>query len=150
MPTLLDRKDRMSMAVGLEVRVPYCDHRLVEYVWNVPWEIKTAGDREKGILRKALKGILPDDVLTRKKSPYPKTHNPNYLAATRTWVQSILDDPSSPVLQFLDTEHLRKLAAPESSTMDLPWFGQLMSGPQLFAYIGQMDAWLREYNVSIR
>ncbi|PYI52189.1 asparagine synthase (glutamine-hydrolyzing) [Paenibacillus flagellatus] len=150
MPTLLDRKDRMSMGVGLEVRVPYCDHRLVDYVFNVPWEIKTAGDREKGILRKALKGILPDDVLTRKKSPYPKTHNPNYLAATRAWVQDILNDPSSPVLPFLDVDHLRKLAAPESATMDLPWFGQLMSGPQLFAYIGQIDAWLREYNVSIR
>lgn len=150
MPTLLDRKDRMSMAVGLEVRVPYCDHRLVEYMWNVPWEIKSAGDREKGILRKALKGILPDDVLTRKKSPYPKTHNPNYLAATRNWVQQILNDPSSPVLQFLDTDHLRRLAAPETATMDLPWFGQLMSGPQLFAYIGQIDSWLREYKVSIR
>jgi asparagine synthase (glutamine-hydrolysing) len=150
MPTLLDRKDRMSMGVGLEVRVPYCDHRLVEYVWNVPWEIKTAGDREKGILRKALKGILPDDVLTRKKSPYPKTHNPNYLAATRAWVQRILDDSSSPVLQFLDANYLRRLVSPESATMDLPWFGQLMSGPQLFAYIGQMDAWLREYKVSIR
>ncbi|MFC3767291.1 asparagine synthase (glutamine-hydrolyzing) [Paenibacillus sp. GCM10012303] len=150
MPTLLDRKDRMSMAVGLEVRVPFCDHRLVEYMWNVPWEIKSAGDREKGILRKALKGLLPDDVLTRKKSPYPKTHNPNYLAATRSRVLQILNDPSSPVLQFLDTDHLRRLAAPETATMDLPWFGQLMSGPQLFAYIGQIDSWLREYKVSIR
>ncbi|RKN85369.1 asparagine synthase (glutamine-hydrolyzing) [Paenibacillus ginsengarvi] len=150
MPTLLDRKDRMSMAVGLEVRVPYCDHRLVEYMWNVPWEIKTSGYREKGILRKALKGILPDDVLTRKKSPYPKTHNPNYLAATRAWVQQILDDPSSPVLPLLNVDHLRRLTALDAATMDLPWFGQLMSGPQLFAYIGQLDAWMREYRVSIR
>lgn len=67
MPTLLDRKDRMSMGAGLEVRVPFCDHRLVQYVWNVPWEIKSTGDREKGILRKALEGILPEDVLYRKK-----------------------------------------------------------------------------------
>lgn len=72
MPTLLDRKDRMSMAVGLEVRVPFCDHRLVEYVFNIPWEIKTSGDREKGILRKALRGILPDEILYRKKAPIPK------------------------------------------------------------------------------
>ncbi|GAA3408457.1 asparagine synthase (glutamine-hydrolyzing) [Paenibacillus hodogayensis] len=150
MPTLLDRKDRMSMAVGLEVRVPFCDHRLIEYVWNVPWEIKTSGDREKGILRKALKGLLPDDVLTRKKSPYPKTHNPNYLAATRAWVQDILNDSSSPVLPLLNADHLRRLSAPEAASIDLPWFGQLMSGPQLFAYIGQLDAWMREYNVSIR
>ncbi|MCK9907016.1 asparagine synthase C-terminal domain-containing protein, partial [Frankia sp. Cpl3] len=81
MNTLLDRKDRMSMAASLEARVPFCDHRLVEYVWNIPWEMKTYQNREKGILRKALEGILPDDVLYRKKSPYPKTHNPAYTDA---------------------------------------------------------------------
>ncbi|MBX6395299.1 MAG: asparagine synthase (glutamine-hydrolyzing), partial [Alicyclobacillaceae bacterium] len=76
MPTLLDRKDRMSMAVGLEVRVPFCDHRLVEYMWNVPWSMKMTGGREKGLLRQAMRGLLPDDVLERKKSPFPKTHHP--------------------------------------------------------------------------
>lgn len=150
MPTLLDRKDRMSMASGLEVRVPFCDHRLVEYVWNIPWEIKTAGDREKGILRKALKGVLPDDVLTRKKSPYPKTHNPNYLAAVRKWVLEILDDPSSPLLPFIDVKKIRALASSETNDFDLPWFGQLMTGPQLFAYLAQVDTWLRAYKISIR
>ncbi|MHB8158449.1 MAG: asparagine synthase (glutamine-hydrolyzing), partial [Desulfocucumaceae bacterium] len=83
MPTLLDRKDRMSMAVGLEVRVPFCDHRLVEYAWNIPWWMKSYGLREKGILRRALEGILPGDVLERRKSPYPKTHNPLYLETVR-------------------------------------------------------------------
>lgn len=150
MPTLLDRKDRMSMAVGLEVRVPFCDHRLVEYVWNTPWEIKTAGDREKGILRRALKGILPDDVLTRKKSPYPKTHNPNYLAAMRRWVSDILHDPSSPVLPFIDTKRFRELASSDSSAFHLPFFGQLMNLPQTLAYIAQVDVWLRTYKVSIK
>lgn len=150
MPTLLDRKDRMSMAVGLEVRVPFCDHRLVEYVWNIPWEIKTSGDREKGILRKALQGVLPEDVLTRKKSPYPKTHNPNYLAAVRKWVLEILDDPSSPLLPFIDVKKIRALASSESNDFDLPWFGQLMTGPQLFAYLAQVDTWLRSYKISIR
>lgn len=150
MPTLLDRKDRMSMAVGLEVRVPFCDHRLVEYVWNIPWDIKTSGDREKGILRKALKGVLPDDVLTRKKSPYPKTHNPNYLAAVRKWVLEILDDPSSPLLPFIDVKQIRALASSDSNDFDLPWFGQLMTGPQMFAYLAQVDTWLRHYKVSIR
>jgi asparagine synthase (glutamine-hydrolysing) len=149
MPTLLDRKDRMSMAVGLEVRVPFCDHRLVEYVWNIPWDIKTSGDREKGILRKALKGVLPEDVLTRKKSPYPKTHNPNYLAAVRQWVLEILDDPTSPLLQFIDVKKIRALAE-DASQFTLPWFGQLMTGPQLFAYLAQVDTWLRKYNVTIR
>ncbi len=149
MPTLLDRKDRMSMAVGLEVRVPYCDHRLVEYVWNIPWEIKTAGNREKGILRKSLEGVLPHDVLYRKKSPYPKTHNPNYLTAVRTRLLERLDDPSSPLLPLINASRVRELAANPDSSSHLPWFGQLMSGPQLFAYLLQMDFWLRHYKVRI-
>jgi asparagine synthase (glutamine-hydrolysing) len=150
MPTLLDRKDRMSMAAGLEVRVPYCDHRLIEYVWNVPWEIKTSGDREKGILRKALVGVLPEDVLTRKKSPYPKTHNPNYLAAVKAWVLEILNDESSPILPFIDTTKIRQLAEMEASQFNLPWFGQLMTGPQFFAYLAQVNYWLETYNITIR
>lgn len=149
MPTLLDRKDRMSMGVGLEVRVPYCDHRLVQYVWNIPWEIKTVGGREKGILRKALEGVLPDDVLYRKKSPYPKTHNPAYLEAVRQRTLDILDDPDSPLLPLIDAETIRGIAASPESSSHLPWFGQLMSGPQLFAYLSQVDLWLRTYNVKI-
>lgn len=149
MPTLLDRKDRMSMGVGLEVRVPYCDHRLVQYVWNIPWEIKTVGGREKGILRKALEGVLPDDVLYRKKSPYPKTHNPAYLEAVRQRTLDILNDPDSPLLPLIDAEAIRGIAASPESSSHLPWFGQLMSGPQLFAYLSQVDLWLRTYNVKI-
>lgn len=150
MPTLLDRKDRMSMAVGLEVRVPFCDHRLVEYVWNIPWEIKTAGDREKGILRKALKGVLPDDVLFRKKSPYPKTHNPNYMSAVRQELREILHDPASPLLPLVDVAALKKMTEPDSASSDFPWFGQLMTGPQLFAFLIQTDYWLRTYKVTIK
>ncbi|SDX39730.1 asparagine synthase (glutamine-hydrolyzing) [Paenibacillus sp. CF384] len=150
MPTLLDRKDRMSMAVGLEVRVPYCDHRLVEYVYNIPWEIKTAGDREKGILRMALEGVLPHDVLYRKKSPYPKTHNPNYLNAVRKQVLEIIHEGTSPLLQLINVKKIRELAESEAASSNLPWFGQLMSGPQLFAYLLQLDMWLREYKVVIR
>jgi len=147
MPTLLDRKDRMSMAVGLEVRVPYCDHRLIEYVWNIPWSIKTAGEREKGILRRALTGILPDDVLYRKKSPYPKTHNPSYLKAVRTWLLDILDDPSSPLRPYVNQDKLRALASSEQDQFNIPWFGQLMNLPQLFAYLCQVDYWLRKYRI---
>jgi len=150
MPTLLDRKDRMSMAVGLEVRVPYCDHRLVEYVWNIPWEMKTAGDREKGLLRKALTDVLPADVLARKKSPYPKTHNPAYAAAVKAWVLDILNDPASPILPFIDRKKIRRLAEMDGQAFNLPWFGQLMTGPQLFAYLGQVDYWLRTYRVSVK
>lgn len=149
MPTLLDRKDRMSMAAGLEVRVPFCDHRLVEYVWNIPWEIKTSGDREKGILRKALRGVLPEDVLTRKKSPYPKTHNPNYLAAVKGLLLEVLDDPTSPLLPLINVKKVRELAESDSAKSNIPWFGQLMSGPQLFAYLYQVNLWLKQYKVVI-
>jgi asparagine synthase (glutamine-hydrolysing) len=149
MPTLLDRKDRMSMAVGLEVRVPYCDHRLVDYVFNIPWEIKMAGNREKGVLRQALEGVLPQDVLYRKKSPYPKTHNPNYLSAVRTRLLDRLDDPTSPLLPLINVDRVREIAATTDASSHLPWFGQLMSGPQLFAYLLQMDFWLRHYKVNI-
>lgn len=150
MPTLLDRKDRMSMGAGLEVRVPFCDHRLVQYVWNIPWEIKAYGGREKGILRKALEGILPEDVLYRKKSPYPKTHNPDYLAAVKNQVLSILDNPASPILPLIHADRIREIASSPDASTNLPWFGQLMSGPQLFAYLAQVNHWLSTYHVAIR
>lgn len=149
MPTLLDRKDRMSMAVGLEVRVPFCDHRLVEYVWNIPWAMKTCGGIEKGILRQAMAGILPEEVLARRKSPYPKTHNPSYLSAVREWLLTILDDPASPLHELINTRAIRSIALSNGMNFDRPWFGQLMRGPQLLAYLIQVDTWLREYNVSI-
>jgi asparagine synthase (glutamine-hydrolysing) len=149
MPTLLDRKDRMSMAVGLELRVPYCDHRLVEYVWNVPWEFKNYNGREKGLLRLALQGLLPEDVLWRKKSPYPKTHNPNYIEALRILTNIMLDDASSPILPLIDKSAVRDLAATVTRDTDIPWFGQLMNAPQLLAWLLQINYWLRAYKVRI-
>lgn len=149
MLNLLDRKDRMSMAAGLEIRVPFCDHRLVEYVWNIPWEMKFQGRREKGLLRAALAGILPDDVLWRPKSPYPKTYDPKYLAATRMLLEQVLDDPTSPLLPLVDAAYIRKALA-EQKRFDIPWFGQLMRLPQFFAYLVQVDLWLRKYRVTVR
>ncbi|PTX53080.1 asparagine synthase (glutamine-hydrolysing) [Melghirimyces profundicolus] len=149
MPTLLDRKDRMSMAVGLEVRVPFCDHHLVEYVWNVPWSMKRAGGREKGLFRQAMAGWLPDEVLWRKKSPYPKTHNPFYLEAVRRRVLHIIGDRTSPVVELLDRSALRCFAEKDLTGVHLPWFGQLMNVPQLFAFIIQLDLWMREYDVKV-
>lgn len=149
MPTLLDRKDRMSMATGLELRVPFCDHRIVEYVWNVPWEMKNYNNREKGLLRKALTGLLPHDVLWRRKSPYPKTHNPTYLNTVRAWMLRILDDKKSPLHQLVNTNALRNLAQTATPNINLPWFGQLMNLPQLFAYFIQLDFWLRKYKINI-
>jgi asparagine synthase (glutamine-hydrolysing) len=148
MPTLLDRKDRMSMAHGLEVRVPFCDHRIVQYVWNIPWELRTSGQREKGILRKALRGLLPEDVLYRKKSPYPKTHHPAYWAKVRDEMRQILLDPGSPIAPLIQRERFRKQLEQEEQP-HLPWFGQLMSGVQWFAYWIQLDLWMRRYNIRI-
>jgi len=147
--TLLDRKDRMSMAHGLEVRVPFCDHRIVEYVWNIPWAMKACDGQAKGILRRALRGVLPDDVLSRKKSPFPKTHHPAYLEAVRGRVRSILDDPGSPILPLINLPLIRSMMDGEGSTINQPWFGQLMTGPQLFAYLIQIDYWLRAYQVNV-
>ncbi|USG63766.1 asparagine synthase (glutamine-hydrolyzing) [Brevibacillus ruminantium] len=149
MSTLLDRKDRMSMAAGLEARVPYCDHRLIQYVWNIPWEMKNWGNREKGILRLALEGILPEQVLYRKKSPYPKTHNPAYAKATRSWLLQVLDDPSSPLHQMIDTQKVRSFAHESAEASGTPYFGQLMGRPQMFAYLASIDLWMRTYQVTL-
>lgn len=149
MPTLLDRKDRMSMAFGLEVRVPYCDHRIVEYAWNVPWNMKNYQNREKGLLREALTGILPYDVLWRKKSPYPKTHHPEYLNIVRNWALDLLKDNSSPLVPLINVEKINEIAKTDLSASNIPWFGQLMGGAQLFAYLIQVDTWLKQYKVQI-
>ena len=149
MPTLLDRKDRMSMAVGLEARVPFCDHRLVEYVWNIPWPMKHYNGMEKGILRMALDGIVPADVLYRRKSPYPKTYHPEYLAAVRSGVLHLLDDHTAPLNRIVNGIKVREFAASADAAANFPWFGQLMGGPQLLAYLIQLNAWLHHYQVDL-
>jgi asparagine synthase (glutamine-hydrolysing) len=148
LPTLLDRKDRMSMAVGLELRVPFCDHRLVEYVWNIPWAMKTAGGVPKAILREAVRGLLPKEVLDRPKVPYPRTFNPAYHAAMRARIRGILEDRSSPLRPLLDVRLLRTLTESESPPA-VQWFGQTMSGAQFYAYLWQVDLWLRAYRVRL-
>jgi asparagine synthase (glutamine-hydrolysing) len=99
---LLDRKDRASMAVGLEVRVPFCDHRLVEYVYNTPWSLKTFDGREKSLLRHATKHVLPDSVAQRVKSPYPSTQDPAYAAALQQQAKEVLAEHDSPVFSLVD------------------------------------------------
>ncbi|SFB96738.1 asparagine synthase (glutamine-hydrolysing) [Bacillus sp. OV322] len=149
MTTLLDRKDRMSMGASLEVRVPFADHRLVEYVWNIPWEMKMTGNREKGILRKALEGLLPDEVLYRKKSPYPKTHNPVYTERVAMWLKDILEDRNSVLYELFDKKKLGDILESRGAAFKVPWFGQLMSGPQLLAHLAQMHVWFKDYNIGI-
>lgn len=144
MQTLLDRKDRMSMYSSLEVRVPFCDYRIVEYLYNIPWEMKDYNNYEKGLLRQAMRGYLPDEVLWRKKSPYPKTHNPNYKNAVSDLLAEIINDESSPLLEFVRKDELEKLILTDKSQ---PWYGQLMTTPQTIAYFVQFNYWLKKYNV---
>ena len=145
MQTLLDRKDRMSMYNGLEVRVPFCDHRIAQYLYGVPWEYKDHNGYEKGLLRTAMTGVLPESVLCRKKSPYPKTYDPGYLRIVSSWLRRILDDPNAPLLQIVRKDALEQLLTAEHTW---PWYGQLMKVPQTIAYMLQVDFWLRKYRIS--
>lgn len=149
MAVLLDRKDRMSMASGLEVRVPFCDHRIVEYVWNIPWALKSYDNREKGILRRAVAGLLPQDVVYRKKSPYPKTHHPSYAQTTRRLLLDVLTSPREPIREIVNHGYIKELIE-SGKEIARPWFGQLMTGPQFFAYLLQVNDWLKEYRIEIR
>ena len=146
MQTLLDRKDRMSMFSGLEVRVPFCDHRIAEYLYGVPWEFKEHGGREKGLLRYAMRDWLPEEVLYRKKSPYPKTFDPRYLDLVTDRMQRLLEQKDAPVFALISREKLRLLLEGEEPW---PWYGQLMRKPQTLAYFLQLDFWLRHYQVAL-
>ena len=146
MQTLLDRKDRMSMYSGLEVRVPFCDYRIAEYLYGVPWDFKDYQGREKGLLRKAMEGLLPEKVLYRKKSPYPKTFDPRYEELIRKKLDGVLDEGRSPLWQLLDRGQVAAMLARDEKW---PWYGQLMRRAQTMAYLLQIDFWLREYHVEV-
>ena len=146
MQTLLDRKDRMSMFSGLEVRVPFCDYRIAEYLYTVPWEVKDLKGREKGLLRTAMEGYLPESVLWRKKSPYPKTHNPAYFEAVKNILTDILTNKSAPLFELCDYKAVEQLLYTERSE---PWYGQLMTTPQTVAYMIMLNYWLEKFKVKI-
>lgn len=148
MATLLDRKDRMSMYSGLEVRVPFCDHRIVEYAYNMPWDFKSLEGREKGIVRRAFADELPKEIVYRKKSPYPKTFHPVYTRLCADYVRRIFEDNTSVAASLFDRNAVQKLMQRPESLAE-PWFGQLMRTPQIFAYIIQLDRWFRHYHVKI-
>jgi asparagine synthase (glutamine-hydrolysing) len=149
MVNLLNRKDRMSMSNSLEVRVPFADHRLVEYAFNLPNNYMFFEGREKGLLRKCLQGILPEEIIYRKKSPYPKTHHPAYTDLVCGMMQDILDKPASPLLDLIDKSFVKELINSKGNAYKNPWFGQLMTGPQLIAYLVQLNIWLEEYKVKL-
>lgn len=126
MTTLLDRMDRTSMYCGLEARVPFADHRIIEYVWNVPWEYKCNNGVVKSLLREASKNLLPDELLYRKKSPYPKTYNPKYEKILSDKLIDIINDNNSPIQSLIDKEKVIKFIKTPSD-YGKPWFGQLMA-----------------------
>ena len=144
MQTLLDRKDRMSMHSGLEVRVPFCDYRIAEYLYGVPWEYKDYQGREKGLLRYAMQDYLPQEVLYRKKSPYPKTWDPTYRDLMAQRLKQLLREKNAPIFAIVNPKAVENLLGDDYTW---PWYGQLMKVPQTMAYILQMDFWLRKYKV---
>lgn len=146
MQTLLDRKDRMSMYHSLEVRVPFCDHRIAEYMYGVPWAYKDHRGVEKGLLRQAMEGILPQEVLWRKKSPYPKTYDPRYLSMVSDGLRNVLQKKDAPIFQIVQKKELENLLHAEFAW---PWYGQLMKLPQTIAYMLQINFWLTHYGVEI-
>lgn len=146
MQTLLDRKDRMSMYSGLEVRVPFCDYRIAEYLYTVPWAYKDWQGREKGLLRQAVAGLLPEPVRLRKKSPYPKTFDPAYERLMAEGLRGLLEDKNAPIYGLVSREKLKGLMNMDSPW---PWYGQLMRRPQTMAYFLQLDFWLRHYQVEL-
>ena len=150
MQTLLERKDRMSTYCGLEARVPFCDYRIVEYLYTIPWEMKDYQNREKGLLRNAMAGLLPDEILWRKKSPYPKTYNPSYLQIVSIRLKEIISDEDAPILKIANKESLENLLKSENTDKNLvPWYGQLMARPQTIAYFLQLNYWLKKYRIKI-
>ena len=148
MQTLLDRMDRTSMHTGLEARVPFADHRIVEYVWNVPWDMKCKDGIVKGLLRAAAEGLLPAEVLYRKKSPYPKTYDPAYENLLRTAIIEVLSDTRSPLRELISIDKTLEFIQ-HPSDYGRPFYGQLMAGPQLLAYLLQVNYWLKAYEVEL-
>lgn len=143
LPVLLDRKDRMSMAVGLEVRVPFCDHELVEYVFNTPWSMKTFDGREKSLLRAAASSLLPDSILQRRKSPYPSTQDPGYERALRTKLSMLLGDNSAPIRALFDTTALRRLLEKPLTEVSLGSERSQMDG------VLAVNEWMQAYDVRV-
>ena len=142
MANLQERALAMCEHSHLGVLTPFADERLVQYVYNVPWEMKFMGGREKGLLREAAGALLPESLRYRRKSPYPKTCDPAYARIVCGMVQGMLAEKKSPILQLVDARALEKLAASDLSPAQTPWFGQLMAGPQMLAYLWQVNAWL--------
>lgn len=148
MQTLLNRMDRTSMHSGLEARVPFADRTLVDYVFNIPWEMKAKDGVVKNVLRQAARSLLPDEILFRRKSPYPKTYHPSYEKLLAGRLRAALEQPGCPLRRLVD-ETAVMLFLDKTKDYGSPWYGQLMAGPQMIAYLLQVEYFLRKYQVEI-
>jgi len=155
MNTLIERTDRMSMLSGLEVRVPFADYRIFEYVYNLSAKYKLGlvnGNEqpiEKYLLRKAFEKDLPNDVVYRKKSQFPKTYDPKYTELLENQIKNIINKSTSPILEIINVKFLYEILETKGKNLSENWFGQLMTYPQTLAYLIQVNMWLKEYNIDI-
>ena len=154
MNTLIERTDRMSMRNSLEVRVPYADHRIFEYVYNVDAKLKLGLRNsnevvEKYILKQAFKNDIPTDITNRKKSPFPKTYSKTYLLLLEEKLNNILNNPSSRLNEIINVDYVKNLIETHGNELKENLFGQLMTYPQTLAFLIQIDYWLTTYNVKI-
>ena len=136
------------MYSGLEARVPFADKTLVDYIFNTPWEIKAKDGGVKNLLRHAAKGLLPEEILFRKKSPYPKTYHPEYETLLATRLRDVLNSTNNPLLSLLDKKAVENFLS-QPKNLGKPWYGQLMAGPQMIAYLLQLNTFLTHYHISL-
>ena len=149
MANLQERAVCMCEVSALGVFTPFSDERIVEYVWNAPGDIKFLNGETKGLLREAVKDLLPDKLLHRKKSPYPKVYSPMYTARVRAAINDMLADRNAPILKVVNPAVIRQLVDSDLPAGGLPWFGQLMSGPQMLAYLWQVNKWMQTRKIDI-
>lgn len=150
MQTLVTRQVCMGNDADVTIRAPFADVRIIDYVYNIPWEMKFLNQEEKGLLRKAFEDELPDEVVHRKKNPFPKTHNPKYCELMKEKLQEVYEDKTSVLHILFDDEALKELIETGGAAFPLPWYGQLMSGPQLLAYLYQIDQWFKTVKPILR
>ena len=149
MANLQERALRMCEGAGVQVLTPLCDDRLVQYVYNVPWTMKFMGGQEKGLFRAAVGDLLPESLLRRTKSPYPKTCSPVYGRIVRDMALRMASDPDAPLFQIVNPRRVVELAESDLNPADTPWYGQLMSGAQLLGYLWQVNRWMRDRNIEV-
>ncbi|MEG1141994.1 MAG: asparagine synthase-related protein [Clostridia bacterium] len=153
MSTLVERTEKIATAVDLDVRMPFSDYRIFEYVYNLNKELKFNNldkPTEKYLLKKAFENELPEDIIKRKKSPFPKTYNLEYLNLVKEELTKIINNKNNRIQEFINIEYLKNIIDTNGENLTENFFGQLMTYPQLLAYIIQIEYWLNIYNIEVK